>query len=273
MPQFGSHLTGPIRHTTKYRDQSNRAWFQNLPVGMNDPDFVNDFIDFTKAGQYSTTDYTLSSSANGSLSTAAVNTSGTNNIGSSAQSVNGALLLQTGSTAGNFTNVQNKVLAWILDRSLVPNIHSLQSAKQLWFEAAFSADLSNSDVDCFVGLSEIQNSIIGSAGLSQNYIGFRVTNGAATLAMVASTAGSVSKLTTSVGSGNSNSIALGTLTRVGFVFSGSNNVDFYVNRNYMNSLQITNLPTSPMAVAFQICTNSAVNRSMVVDYVYCSKVR
>lgn len=278
MPGFGSHLTGPIRHAAKGgRNQSDRAWFRDLPIGMNDPDFVHQFIDFEKVDDYSTTNFTLSSSGTGT--SAAVNTSANGLLGSSAMSVNGALLIQTGSTAGNYATVQSKVLGWQLDRTPIsgPNILTLnaQDSKQLWFEAAFSADVTASDIDCFVGLSENAASVVGPSAVSQNYLGFRITNGTSTLRYVASTGNVVTSGTVSVGSGNAVPMVQGTLHKVGFLFSGSNNVDFYIDRNYMNSFQIASLPTSPLALTFQVVSNAAagVNRTLVLDYVYCSKAR
>jgi hypothetical protein len=273
MPHFGSHLTGPVRHTARFRNQSDRAWFRDLPIGMNDPDFVHHFLDFEKVDDYNTTNYTLSSSGTGT--SAAVNTSANGNLGSSAMSVNGALLMQTGSTAGNFANVQSKVLGWQLDRTnLIPNMLNIQDGKPLWFEAAFSADVSASDVDVFLGLSENATSVIGPSGVSGNYLGFRITNGTALVRYVASSASTVtSGSTQSGGSANTVTHTQGTLTKVGFAYNGANAVDFYINRNYMNTFIVPQVPTSPLALTYQIVTNAATNRSLVLDYVYCAKAR
>jgi hypothetical protein len=187
-------------------------------------------------------------------------------------SVNGALLLQTGSTAGNYACAQYKTLSWILDRAIVANTHEDQSAKNLWFEAAFSGDVSATDVDLFVGLSETAASVVGPSPISQNYIGFNVSNGATAVKYISSTGGTSVSGSVSDGSGNAVSLVQGTLTTVGLKFN-ANNVDFYVNKNYMHSIQVNSLPTSPLALTFQVVTNSATNRTLVLDYVYVAKNR
>lgn len=275
MPGFGSHISGPIRHTTRFRDQGDRAWFRNLPVGMNDPDFVHHFLDFEKVDDYNTTNYSINSSGTGT--SAAVNTAANGLLGSSAMSVNGALLIQTGSTAGNYCTVQSKVLGWQLDNvNVIANMLRIQDSKELWFEASFSADVSASDVDVFVGLSETANSVIGP-GVSGNYIGFNVSSSGYgntnLIKYIASSASTVTKGVLATGSGNSVTLAQGTLTKVGFAYSGSNVVDFYINRNYINSIVLPGIPTSPLALTYQITTSSPTNRSLVLDYVYCAKTR
>lgn len=269
MPNFGSHLSGPIRHTTRLKNQGERAWFKDLPVGMNDPDYVHQFVDFERVTDYSTTDYTLTSSGTGTGVT--LNQTASGALGSSGMSVNGALLLQTGSTAGNYACVQNKVLGWNLDRTTTGALPNIQDIKGVWFEAKFSATVAASDMDCFVGLSETAASIVGPSPVSQNYVGFRITNGTKLVRFVSSTAASVSSGSVSAGSGNSVSLAEGTLTTVGFNFRDSNTVDFYINRNYMNSFNVA--PTCPLAVSVQAVTNAAANRALVLDYVYVAKTR
>lgn len=269
MPNFGSHLSGPIRHTTRLKGQGERAWFKDLPVGMNDPDFVHQFIDFERVTDYSTTDYTLTSSGTGSGAT--INQTANGALGSSGMSVNGALLIQTGSTAGNYVQVQNKVLGWNLDRTTTGATPNIQDMKGVWFEAKFSATIAASDLDCFVGLAETAASIVGPSAVANNYVGFRVTNGNKLVRFVSSTAGAISSGSVSAGSGNSVSLAEGTLTTVGFNFRESNTVDFYINRNYMNSFNV--VPTCPLAISAQCVTNAAAGRSLVLDYVYVAKTR
>lgn len=261
MPNNGSHLSGPVRHTTRLRSQSERAWFRELPIGMNDPDFVHQFVDFVNVTDYSTTDYTLGSSGTGT--SAAVNTS--------SSAANGALQLQTGSTAGNYASVQNKALAWLLDRTLVANTHANQSHKRLWFEAQFTADVAFNDVDTFVGLSETQANIVG---LSQNFVGFRVQNGSALLRYQSSTAGVTTSQTVSAGSANSVSLVPGQMVRVGFMFDNANNVDFYINRNFMGRVGSAAIPSSPLALSVMIATSSsAQSRGLTLDYMYACKTR
>lgn len=272
MPNFGSHLSGPIRHTTRFRNQSDRAWFRDLPVGTNDPDFVHTLIDFTQTTDYNTIGaFKISSSGTIAVNVlAAVTSSASALFGSSASSVNGNLLLQTGSTAGNYATIQSPCFSYILDRSLVANTHALQSAKALWFETQISADLTGNDVNIMVGLSDaVANPVING----QNYIGFTVASGAGTIACAASTGGTVTAVTKSVGSQNTVALAQGVFTKLGFAFSGSNNVDFYINRNYMTSFQVNALPTSPLALTAQIQTTAAVSRTLVIDYFYAAKMR
>lgn len=275
MPNFGSHLSGPVRHATRGgRNQSRRAWFRELPIGMNDPDHVHHFLEFEKVTDYSTTDYTLNSSGSGGFS-AGVNTAAKVLLGSSAMSVNGALLIQTGSTAGNYAHVQSKVLGWQLDKTPFtgPSVITagIGDQKSLWFEAAFSADVSATDVDCFIGLAENAASVVGPA-TTNNYIGFKIANGSTTISYVASTGGTVTSGSAALGSGNSVAMVQGTLNKVGFLFSGSNTVDFYINRNFINSIS-AGFPTGALALSYQIVTNSATNRSLVLDYVYAAKLR
>lgn len=261
MPNFGTHLSGPLAHTIRFRDQSERAWYRDLPIGTNDPDAVHHFVDFVQVDDYNTTAYTLSSSGTGT--SAAVNTS--------SSAINGTLLIQTGSTAGNYATVQNKAVSWLLDRSLAANTHALQSAKKTWYEASFSVDTTSTDVDCFIGLSETQANPVQ---LSQNYIGFMVSNTGNTIKMVSSTAGVATSSTAfPLGTGTSQTISANGQVKVGFLFTEANNVMFYINRTFMGQFTAGSLPSCPLAETMQVRTNSATNRFMLVDYFYVCKTR
>lgn len=282
MPNFGTHLSGPIRHTTRFRDQGDRAWFRDLPVGMNDPDFVHHFVDYIKVNDYVTTDYTFSSSGTGGGAIAATSSSavmtgaalpGQPVLSGANYGVpwSGALILTTGSTAGNYANVQNKVLNWLLDPSIVANNHPAQTSKKLWFETAVWVDTSATDVDAFIGLSETQTNLVG---LSQNYVGFRIRNSGNTVNFVSSTANVVTSSTAFAPQGSvTTSIQPNTLVKLGFVFDNSNSINYYVNRNFVGTSGPGTFPTSPLATSLQITTNSANNRTMLVDYFYVCKTR
>lgn len=258
MPNFGSHLSGPVKHAAKAKNR-DRGWFSNQPVGGLDPEFVTLFYDFEKVTEYSTTDFTYSSSGTGT--SAAVNTS--------SNAVNGALLLTTGSTAGNYASAQSKVLGWQLSPVTTGLNMGIQDSKALWYEASFTADVTATDINLFVGLSETA----ADTELSANYIGFQVDQSASTIKFVSCTASAVAAGTTSQGSGNSVTLVQGTQVKVGFAYSGSNVVDFYINRNYMNSVTLASIPTCPLAIVAQIRTSGTASRTMTLDYVYVAKTR
>lgn len=290
MPNFGSHISGPIRHTTRTPDQSERGWFQDLPVGMNDPDFVHDFVDYKKVQDYNTTDWTLSSSGTGgsvavSTSSSAVATGASLPLlpvlmgANYGNTYSGTLLMQTGSTAGNYSTIQNKAVHWLLDGTIVSGLlgtggHPVQSSKKMWFECAFTADVSAPDVGVFAGISDTQaNPVV----LGQNYVGFKIVNGGSTINFVSSTGGVVTSSTSfSINQTNAIQLTTGSMLKLGFVFTG-NNIQWYASngsgRNFVGQFANGVFPTAPLTTTFQIQTNSANNRAMLVDYFYGCRVR
>lgn len=254
MPARGSHFTGPVRHAPKKSNSHPREWYRELPVGMNDPDYTHYFVDFLKATDYSTSDWTLSLVNTG---TAAVGTT---------TNVNGVLTLATSGASGDLDNLQLKQDSWVLDTADGAD----SAGKRLWFET--SVQPSNvADVDLFVGLSEIQTNVIST---SQNYVGFRMTNGAATLAYQTCASNTQTSKTLAVGSGAAQSLTTSAYTKLGFVFYNGGAVDFYVNRAYILTIT-TNIPAAATGLApvFEIKTNSANARNVLIDYLYIAKER
>src|SRR5271165_166009 len=130
---------------------------------MTDPDFTHYMQDWHYVTQYTTNDYTLSSSGSGPVA-AVTQSNGSTIPGTQIGTINGVFRVQTGSTAGNYATVQNKVVDWLLDPTIVPFTHPLQSSKKLWFECnlALSAGVGSSGGPAaFIGLSETQNSGLG----------------------------------------------------------------------------------------------------------------
>lgn len=253
MPGRGSHFTGPIRNAPKRGSLNDRSWFSELPVGMTDPDYTHLLYDFQVATDYDTTKWTITGAG---TPTAAVGT--TTNI-------NGLLTLTTTNTSADACIVQGKQDSWKLDTTAGAD----PAGKRLWFEA--SVKPSNvATLDMFVGLSEIQSDVITS---SQNYVGFRMTTGAATLAYQTALAGTQTSVTTVYGGSASTYSMLTTAqTLLGFTWAQGNHINFFVNRAYVATIS-TNLPTAGMAPAFDIITNSANARTLLVDYIYIAKER
>lgn len=226
------HVLGPVLNKALPTDSRPREWFSNLPLYPN-PDYVHQFLDFVQADDYNTTNYTLTAVGSGS---AAVGTT----------VANGNLALTTGNAGTDSENLQAKQLPWTLDAT---------SPKRLWFEANLS--VSNvADVDAFIGLSESATDVFSST----NYIGFRITNGAASIAALTCASSTATTVTTG------QSAAAATLVKLGFLFDGGNVIKFYINRAYVGK-STTNIPTATaMAITAKVKANSANARAMNIDY-------
>lgn len=237
MGHNGTHLTAPVKYAAKKTNSNQLEWYGNLPVGI-DPDFPLEYNDFKVAGDYSTTNTTLTLVGTG---TAAVGT---------ATNVNGLLsLVTTNGNGPDSNNLQSKQLTW-----------KLEANKKLWFESNVS--ISNvSDVDMFIGLSIASTTLLTAT----EYVGFRVTTGAATIAAQTCLASTITTVTTG------QSAVAGTLVKLGFQFD-QNVVKFYINRSYVGQ-STTNLPTAALAVSANVTANSANARTMVIDYWFVSKER
>lgn len=250
MPNFGTHLSGPVRNTAKKENSNEREWFSNLPLSHSDPDFFYYTNDFSSIGNYNTTDWTLTLVGTGTVA-----------VSTTTNSANGTLLITTGAANGpDSNNVQLKEASWLLDSSVGANDAS-QAGKRLWFETKLR--VSNvADVDLFIGLAQISTTVQSA----NDRVGFRMTTGAALLNVETSVGG----VATSVSS--TQSMVAATDIRLGFMYEGGNSVRFFVNRGWVKTVT-TNLPTAVMAPGIYVAANSANARTSLVDYFSIHKER
>jgi hypothetical protein len=258
MPAFGTHIGGPVKQKLLKRRQNNRSWFGDLPIGMNDPDYVHYLNDFKTTADYTSGDWTLTEVGTGSQ---AISTSAT-------AGVNGIMVLTTGGTTGNSENLQNSIYSAKCDATLTANTHTLQSFKRTWFEA--SVAMSNvATCDMFVGLS-ISNTTLGTP---TECAGFTMTTGGATVSCISALASTVTTISAETGgSTNAFSATAATYMTLGFVFDSANSIHYYINRNFIGT-STTNLPAAALSPAFYIETHSGNARTLSIDYFYWTKNR
>lgn len=246
MPQFGTHISHPIKYKAQKENSNGKEWFSNLQIG-NDPDFAIYNKDFNLTTHYSTSDYTLTLVGTG---TEAVSTT----------LVNGILVSTTTNSSSDSNNLQNKIPCWTLDATSTSN-DATSAGKRIWWETSISATRV-ADVDLFIGLSELNTTLLASA----NYVGFRISNGSAAIACVNAKASAASTIASGVSAVASTSI------RLGFLFDGGNAIKFYINRGWV-ATQTANLPTVVMAESLHIKTNSSNAAVVNQDYVFIAKER
>lgn len=231
----GTNFLGPVSHMTR-NDYTPRQWFGGLPIGES-PDYCVQFNDYVKATDYSTTDYTLTLVGTG---TAAVSTT---------SAENGALVLTTTNSSSDSNSLQAKQEAW-----------KLVAGKQLWFEC--KVQTSNvADVDLFIGLASTDTTPLDAT----DRVGFRMTNGAATLNYETSVGGTATSATTG------QSLVAATSATLSIWWDGAT-LRFFVNRNLVVATQ-TNVATAAMALTAHIKTNSANARTATIDYFFVAKER
>lgn len=249
MPQLGTHISHPLKYKAQKVNSNGKEWFSNLTIG-NDPDFTVFMNDYLKASDYSTADTTLTLVGTG---TAVVNTT--------SNDINGVLLITTGAANGpDSCNLQNKGANVKFDASVGSNNAAL-AGKRLWFETALA--VSNvADVDLFIGLSQISTTIQSA----NDRAGFRMTNGAATVALEASLGGVLK----SQASGQS--LVAATQTMLGMRYDGGNAIHYYINRNWVGTATV-DIPTADLAYGIYVASNSANARTASVDYWFIAKER
>lgn len=238
----GSSFSGPLKNrvVSDITSGSARQWYSGMPF-LNDPDYVSQFNDFVKADDYNTTNYTLTLVGSG---TAAVATT--------TNEKNGALVLTTTGASSDSNSLQAKQEVW-----------KLESGKQLWFEANIQAS-NVADVDLFIGLANTDTTPLDAT----DRIGFRMTNGAATLNYELSVGGVSTGTVATTGT----SMQASTYKKLGFYWDGSSVVKMYVDRVLTNTVT-ANIPTAQLCLTAHIKTNSANARTAIIDYWYACKER
>jgi hypothetical protein len=230
-----AHLTGPLLEKGG-PNPGTREWFSGLPMGAM-PDLAVMSKDFTVASEYAAADYT-----------ATVTGSGTTAVSTSA--INGALVLTNSAANADAISMQSKQVCW-----------KLVAGKRAWFEAKLQmSDPTKSDL--FVGLANTDTTPLDAT----DRIGFRITNGAATIAAQTSVGGSA----TSTATGQS-AVAATDIT-LGIAWDGGASLKFFINRALTNTIT-TNIATAAMALTIHLANGEAVAKTATIDYVFVAKER
>ena len=136
---------------------------------------------------------------------------------------------------------------------------------KIYFEARIKVtDISTGIMEVFVGLSEVDTTIIDSgANSSANHIGFELVDDNLEIDFHSESGGSRSS------SANVASIADGTYVKLGFLVEGVSKVTPYVNGIAKTAIS-TNIPTAALTPSL-VCQSggSSVDPIMSVDWVAC----
>jgi hypothetical protein len=249
-----THLNKPViyKDRQRYGRGGILEWFSWQSLS-HDPDYVKFNADFLKVGDYSTTDWTLTTTNAG---TAAVNTT--------ANSTNGTLDLVTAGTGTDSSEIQLKTSNFVLvagepqSSNYNPSTDTL--GKRLWFEARLQMTAPTT-ADLWVGL-QAQNT---TPKTEANGIGFRIATGSANILLKSALASTVTTKTAAGSPLTAVTMAATTMTRLGMYFDG-HAVQYYVNREYVGTIN-TNLPTVAMAPLLFIGDNAAAAQTLRCDYV------
>jgi hypothetical protein len=232
---MATRFLGPVQNREK--GDGSRQWFSNLPMGYG-PEVVEYYNDFLSAQDYNTTNFTLTLVGTG---TAAVNTTSNNN---------GLLLLTTTNTSADSNSLQGKQESF-----------KIQSGKRLWFETKLQASRVT-DADILIALAKTDTTPLDDS----DYVGFKVTNGAATVD--AKTVASSSATTTSAVA----TLVAATDMTLGFYWDGISRVYFFANRGLVATHTAT-IPSAGLALTAHIKTNSANASVLTIDYLYAAQER
>lgn len=235
-----SKLTGPLLNRNYYLQDMPRAFFSDLPIGIDALDYEFQRHEFDKTlvtGEFTTV----------KDSGATVATSGSN-----------VVITSTTTTDADGGSIQGLNLQYLV-----------KSGKKLWFEARVKV----SDADqgpMFVGLTEAfatNPEAVIVAGIAR--VGFELLDGSAVLNMVIDNDTASTKVTTGMPS-----MADNTYVKLGFRTYGDY-VLFYVNRSYVGKVALpTAIAAIPMAVAFEhLSGNNTGTHTAHCDYIYTCQER
>ncbi len=232
--------SGPHINRNFYLQDRPRAFFSDLPIGIDALDYQYQYHDFEKtlvAGEFTTV----------KDSGATVATSGS-----------AVVITSSTTTDADGGSIQGLNLQYLV-----------KSGKKLWFEA--SVKVSDADQGpMFVGLSEAfatNPEAVIVAGLAR--VGFELLDGSAVLNMVIDNDTASTKSTTDMPS-----MTDATYVKLGFRTYGDY-VLFYVNRSYVGRLALpTAIAAIPMAQAFEhLSGNTTGTHTAHCDYMYVCQER
>lgn len=230
MPK-GTRITGPVLGTDNSRAEE-RGWFAKLPVSP-EPTVATIYNDFLLPSSYVAGDYDLVEGGTGTQAHSAT--------------ANGALVLTTGATSGNFEGLFVKDL-W----------HTTTVGQKVWHRSRLKAS-SETSVTLLFGLS---------SGNPNDRISFDVTTASSTTVKCTCSRGGTS---TQVDTGKT--IVWTDFNDFAFSTEGTS-VEFWVNGSLVASIN-TNLPlpATSLRTSWLITTNSANARALTIDLFQTSNQR
>lgn len=221
----------------------------NVPGVINPRQYISSYIDGDdfRTCPVTAEDYTLTQATTGTMAL-------------SAGADNGVLLLDSNSATSTQGAQMQRVAA-----SFIP-----KAGRKIWYETyikvADTGALATAG-EIFVGLAEIDTTIIGSSAVSTaNHIGFSsVTDDGVLLANCEKAgAGDTDTGTT---------IAEDTWVRLGFKVTGVTSVDFFVNGVYVSSHVTANIPIVALAPSFVMQSSGTTDPIMHIDSWICQQTR
>jgi hypothetical protein len=238
-----TRFSGPLMYSGGGNDSSGLGnWFRNLPLQFN-PDYVCYMDDFTGIDIDDTDDWTKAVLNSGTLTLLA------DHVGGWAKS------LGDGSTDNSGGSIQGNEI-WMA-----------QSNKKIFFETSVAVADAD-DMDMFVGLAENGTFATGVPFTANNQIGFLLVEGAADIYANCDSGGTETKTDTGVDfADGAESGALITETRrLGFVVTGTSQVDFYVDRKKVTTTT-DNIPTSALTPWFCAMSGTTTADAAWCDYI------
>lgn len=233
-------FTGPILGVDKY-NASLKGWYSNLPAQAS-PDYFVWMDDFTGV------DANYSANAVWSL----VKDSGAG-VANTADTPKGIVTLTSTATTDD-------------DGALIQTTQTLAqlvSGKKFWFKGTFKpSDADQQDV--FIGLATAAATNPEAVLAVDDYVGFKVADGSASILLVSDKTGASAAASTDSGK----VAADATETKVGFYYDGTS-VHYYINDDYVGSHTSTTIPTVALDVAiFSLSGSATGTRTLISDYVY-----
>ena len=228
-------MQGPILQKSSL--SKYKQFWQDRPIS-HDNDYVGEFLDFVKAGEYNTTDFTETSVDGGGDSS--------ESIAVSAANANGELVITNNDADDDSTNVQSKVEAYRLDTS-----------KKMWFDAKIKlSDVTQSVL--FFGLCVIDTNL--TTGTDR--VGFHKSDGSTALLCYSVKDSSLAAQVSGV------SMADDTYVRLSMRWTGSA-LEFYIDGTKVaTQTTAANLPTDEnLAWGIFHENGEAAAKTATIDYI------
>lgn len=237
---MSTSFAGPLTYSG-YPD-SNK-FNKGIPVDIN-PDWMvykKDFFSITEVDE--TKDFTMTRVDSGG------DTADTRTV--VAGDANGILKILNNDADNDSTVLQSKT-----------ELFKLESGKKIYFECRIKVDNAD-DCDMMVGLSITDTTPLDST----DRIHFRITEADASIVC------KNAKNSTETSTDSGVDAADDTYIKLGFLYNGSNSVDYFVNRNLV-ATHSTNLPDDEnLALTIMYRNGSATAQSCYVDYIFVAQER
>jgi hypothetical protein len=244
-----TRFSGPLMYSGHGSDSSALgSWFRNFPLQCN-PDYVVKMDDFIGIDIDDTDDWTKAVLNSGTLTLLA------DHVGGWAKSTG------DGSTDNSGGSIQGN------------EIFMVEASKKIFFEAT-CAVADADDMDMFVGLAENGTFATGVPFTANNQIGFLLVEGAADIYANCDSGGTETKTDTGIdfADGAESSSSITNTRRLGFVATGTGNVQFYVDRKLVTTTT-GNIPTSALTPWFCAMSGTTTADAAWCDYILVAAQR